>query len=288
MYVDDGKIYVSSKSLYTNVILLQLAYKEVETWLLSAGLAPDLTKREIMHYSRRRNYNCSPPISLLDFDGITRTLVPDKSVKWLGVHFDRKLLFNHHIKALAARGEIAVNGMSMLANTVRGLSQLHLRRLYLACIIPKILYACPSWRNNTKCQLKPLDKVQRKALLLICAAFKTTPSTVLEIESSIPPLKFQADLIKRRFAIRLNKLPTSNPILQRLPNEWRNGDPPSFPPPIPTSSMSKRKPASSLKKIATHTNHDHERIDPFFSPPWCRSFSLFPKRFTINPCTPNR
>lgn len=287
MYVDDGKLYVSSKSLHTNVILLQLAYKEVESWLLSAGLAPDLAKREIMHYSRRRKYDCSPPITLQDYDGTTRTLVPDKSVKWLGVHFDRKLLFNHHVKSLAARCETSVNGMAMLANTVRGLSQMHLRRLYLSCVIPKLLYACPAWWNNTKCQRKPLEKVQRKAMLTICAAFKTTPTAALEIEASIPPLKFQADLCIRRYAIRLNKLPTANPVLQRLPNEWRNDAHPSFPPPLPTSEGPRRKPASNLKKIAKFTNHEHERIDPFFSPPWCRSFALFPKRFTINPCPPN-
>jgi retron-type reverse transcriptase len=52
MYVDDGKIYVSSNSLETNTIILKLAYLEVETWLKSTGLALDLTKRELMHYSR--------------------------------------------------------------------------------------------------------------------------------------------------------------------------------------------------------------------------------------------
>lgn len=94
VYVDDGKIYVSSTSLHTNVILLRLAYKEVAEWLNNAGLAPDLNKREIMHYSRRKKYDCSPPITLQDVDGSTKTLVPDKVVKWLGVHFDKKLRFH--------------------------------------------------------------------------------------------------------------------------------------------------------------------------------------------------
>ena len=84
MYVDDGKLYVASKSLHTNVILLQLAYKQVETWLQSTGLAPDPAKREIMHYSRRKNYDCSPPIILQDPNGTQRTLVTDKFVRWLG------------------------------------------------------------------------------------------------------------------------------------------------------------------------------------------------------------
>ena len=283
MYVDDGKIYVSSTSLQTNVILLQNAYKEVESWLRSAGLAPDLAKREIMHYSRRRRYDCSPPITLQDFDGVDRTLVPDRFVKWLGIHFDRKLLFNHHVKIAAARGEIAVNSLHMLANTVRGLSQSLLRRLYNACVIPKILYASPAWWNDTKCQATALEKVQRKALRLICAAFRTTPTRALEIEASIPPLQLQAYLSKKRYAIRLNKLPTSSAVIQRLPNTWRDNQNPTFPPPVPTSPPS-RIPKTTLRKLAALTSHDHERINPFSSPPWTRSLSLFPNRLLTKLC----
>ena len=127
MYVDDGKLYVSSDSLENNVSLLKLAYKEVESWLLGAGLAPDLSKRELMHYSCCKNHDSNPHNSLDDYDGTTRSIATDKFVRWLGVHFDRKLLFNYHTKILAARGENTVNSITMLANTVRGLSHNHLR-----------------------------------------------------------------------------------------------------------------------------------------------------------------
>jgi hypothetical protein len=145
--------------------------------------------------------------------------------------YQLKMFFpdEHHVKIAAEKGTIAVNALTMLANTVRGLSQSLLRRLYLACIIPKIMYACPSWWRDTKRQAHPLEKVQRKALVLICAAFKTTPTQALEIEASIPPLKHQAYLLSKRYAIRLNKLSTSNAIIQRLPAEWRNNQAPSFP-----------------------------------------------------------
>jgi len=153
----------------------------------------------------------------------------------------------------------------------------------IAIVIPKILYACPSWWSNTIVQLRPLDKVQRKVLCLICAAFKTTPTAALEIEASVPPLKHQAYMITRRYAVRLNKIPSNNAIIQRLPDEWRNNEKPTFPPPIPTPAL-RRKPKTTLRKIATHTNHDHERIDPYATPPWSRSISLFPNRLLINPC----
>ena len=151
---------------------------------------------------------------------------------------------------------------------------------------PKILYACPAWWNSTLIQAKPLNTVQRKALYLICAAFKTTPTAALEIEASIPPIKHQAYLIARRYAVRINRLPHNNAIIQRLPNKWRNNERPISPPPIPTPNHN-RAAKSTLRKIAIHTNHDHERVDPYATPPWCRSISLFPNRLLINPCDNN-
>ena len=71
MYVDDRKIYVSSKSLETNTILIKTAY-EVKRWLTSARLAADTLKREVMHYSRRPKYDCSPSITFQDSDGVAR------------------------------------------------------------------------------------------------------------------------------------------------------------------------------------------------------------------------
>ena len=81
MFIDDGKIYVSSKALETNVILIKLAYQEVERWLASAGLSADTDKREVMHYSHRPKYDCSPHMTFQDTDGIARTITPEKYVR---------------------------------------------------------------------------------------------------------------------------------------------------------------------------------------------------------------
>jgi hypothetical protein len=229
MYVDDGKLTVSSRSLETNVIYLKSACNKVDEWLHQAGLSPDYAKRELMHYTRRKK-DGSPSITFDDRDGKRRVICPESHVRWLGVHFDRKLRFTHHIKLAAAKGTNAVCALAMLANTVRGLHQTQLRHLYIACVLPKILYAAPVWANGKANQLKPLEKVQRRALLHMCAAFRTTPTIALEVEASLPPLHIQIKQIKAQFAIRLNKLPPSSPVLQRLGNHWRKGKKPKFPP----------------------------------------------------------
>ncbi|KAJ6572054.1 hypothetical protein B0H19DRAFT_872895, partial [Mycena capillaripes] len=72
-----------------------------------------------------------------------------------------------------------------------------------------------------------LERVQRRALRLICAAFRTSPINALEIEASIPPIRLAMDDGNRRAAIRFNKLSARSPILQRLPDAWRGGNAPT-------------------------------------------------------------
>ena len=68
------------------------------------------------------------------------------------------------------------------------------------------------------------------ALYKASIAYKTPAKyKTIEVEGSIPPLKHQADLNIRRYATRLNKLPTSSAVIQRLPDKWRSNNPPEFP-----------------------------------------------------------
>ncbi|KAL1698401.1 hypothetical protein EV121DRAFT_297222 [Schizophyllum commune] len=124
MYVDYGKIYVSSDSLERNVQLLKDAYKIVEEWLAEVGPASDLDKRELMHFTRRhkKDKDKNPPMTIVDRDGFTRTVVARACARWLGIHLDRKLLFNDHVKIMAAKAGGAVGRLTMLSNTMRGLS----------------------------------------------------------------------------------------------------------------------------------------------------------------------
>ncbi|KAJ7690555.1 hypothetical protein B0H14DRAFT_2420419 [Mycena olivaceomarginata] len=110
MYVDDGRLYVSSKSLETNI-----AYIRTRTALKREDLDTDDVKRGLQH-STCRPSDRSPAIRLPNADGPTETTITTvPTVKWLGVYFDRRLSFKHHVKTLAGRAaNMAVNGPSFL------------------------------------------------------------------------------------------------------------------------------------------------------------------------------
>jgi ribonuclease HI len=160
------------------------------------------------------------------------------------------------------------------------------------CVVPKILYAAPVWWSGTRYQKNPLEKVQHRALRLICAAFRTTPIKALEIEASVPPIHHQARLLSRRCGIRFNKLPESSLIIQRLGPEWRRAGNTRFTPPLPatpqpqTKTPKRTNPTTTLIQLAKFSDYKHERIDPFILPPWRRLQSAFGSRITITPYTP--
>ncbi|KAI0949613.1 hypothetical protein AcW1_010370 [Taiwanofungus camphoratus] len=291
MFVDDGKLYVSSESLDTNVQILRRAYKVVEDWLESVGLSPDLVKRELMHYSKRRpKQGDSPSISLPDGKGGEVVVQAERTTKWLGVHLDRRLTFDFHIKQMAGRAEKTVNGMGMLANTVRGLSQTHLRSLYVACVRPIMTYACAAWWTGKQLHVDYLERVQRRALRLICAAFRTTPITALEIESAIAPIRHHLELTSNRAAIRFNKLTPFSPILHRLPEEWRilkvNAPPPPLPTHVkPTARRKTPTKTTRLCKLALRSDPQDERILPLCLPPWKKTIQDFKGRLKVTPAT---
>ncbi|KAF7373478.1 Reverse transcriptase from mobile element jockey protein [Mycena sanguinolenta] len=260
LYVDDGKIYVSSDSLDTNTTLLAKDYAKVQRITKSMGLDTDDAKLELQHYTRQKG-DKSPCIRLPSTNGTMMTVTPSVTVKWLGVYLDRRLSFRKHVETLCARAANTVNGLTMLSNTVRGLSQVHLRHLYKACVIPVMTYASAVWWTGFKYHEKELERVQRKALRLNCAAFRTTPITALEIEASVPPIRLTLDQLGRNAAIRLNKLAVNSPIIQRLPDGWRGEKAPSAAPPLPPTP---------------------ERISPYLTPPWRRTPTSFDGRYNVS------
>jgi hypothetical protein len=221
MYIDDGNIWVSSLSLNTNTLILQAAYKTVRNWLTKNGLSIDTKKCELIHFTRhKKDQNNLPSISIPnESEDNTIMIAPSPHIKWLGIVFDSKLNFQEHIRKVTTKANSALRGLYMLGNTMKGLSANHFHLLYMQTICPIINYAAPVWFSGTTSQIRTLIIVQNKALRLISAAFRTSPTYALEIETAIPPLDIHLKITIQNAAIRLNKLAKRSPIIQRLPNK---------------------------------------------------------------------
>ena len=206
-------------------------------------------------------------------------------MKWLGIIFNSKLLFNDHVKAATNKAENIVKGLTMLGNTVRGLHQRLLRTVYGACVRSVMTYASPVWWNGKKKHANKLTKVQNASLRHMCAAFRTTPIHALEMDSATPPIHLALDHLSSNAASRLHKLAHTNPIHLRLPQEWR-GYSAAYPaPPLPPDKhhpRSRKPPKTTcLTKLASRSSPAIPHIDIFAIPPWALTTTSFTPRLAI-------
>ncbi|KAI0738582.1 hypothetical protein C8Q80DRAFT_1052908, partial [Daedaleopsis nitida] len=69
-------------------------------------------------------------------------LQPSECWRYLGFYLDPALTFRHHITYYAQSARSTIQSMLMLGNSVRGLSPLQKRRLYMSCVLPLMTYGC--------------------------------------------------------------------------------------------------------------------------------------------------
>ncbi|HKT21437.1 MAG TPA: hypothetical protein VJR06_02265, partial [Nitrososphaerales archaeon] len=104
----------------------------------------------------------------------TKGVSPDV-VRWIGIWFDRKMSFRHHVNLKAAAASRALGALSRLANTEAGLSPKAVRQLYITCIIPVSDFGAEVWWNGQKGYATRLSTIQHSAARKILGAFRTTP-----------------------------------------------------------------------------------------------------------------
>ena len=83
---------------------------------------------------------------------------PSPVVRWLGVFFDRKLSFRTHINRKVTSASRALQMISRLKTSERGLSSQHLRQLYTSCVTPILDYGAEAWWRRQKVQASKATK----------------------------------------------------------------------------------------------------------------------------------
>ena len=198
------------------------------------GLRIDPAKSELIHHTwcnrDHKSINGQPPTINTPVTVPATTTRPEivtapaKTVKWLGVTFDTKLTFLSHLKNVSTQATNAVNSLSMLGNSIRGLHQVYRCHLIQGAILPMMLYASTAWWNGQKTQTNIIEKVQNKGLRYITGAFRTTPTYAMQIEAAIPPIALTLDYIVERKANAAQHFSARHPVTHRLPAQHRSNN----------------------------------------------------------------
>ncbi|KAG5330261.1 hypothetical protein C0989_009056 [Termitomyces sp. Mn162] len=121
----------------------------------------------------------------------------------------------------------------------------------------------------------------------MAGAFRTTPTHALEIDMAVPPIELTMEMTAEGYANRLHRLRHTNPVIDRLPDEWRHSSQTGNPPPLPPRTKAQVKKGTKLTQLERTARLMYqpemgEKIDPFFMLPWQRTAKDRPQRLSIS------
>ena len=112
-------------------------------------------------------------------------------LKYLGVTLDQGLTFGKHIEEVTKEAERTTAALARLLPNIGGTSSSKRRTL---CSVANsiILYAAPIWRKalNVKRHRDKLIRVQRKAAIRICGAYRTISTEAVLVIAGTMPIKY--------------------------------------------------------------------------------------------------
>ncbi|KAE8258688.1 hypothetical protein A4X13_0g1519, partial [Tilletia indica] len=250
-YVDDNLIYVTSGSAARNGRILRKAYDAAFRWAKEWGLRYDAEKKDFIEYVAPR-FTVAVMGRIVLRDGTVEAVEKASSFRWLGIEFDPQLKFTQHVEKVAASAKRAAGGMAMLMNTQKGMKVSDSRRLYIACILSRLVYAAEVWwrgmervepgRPHTRrrkeadgrrripppdadqtkknpeaaAHARKLDSAQHAALLRALPAYRTTSKVALQVEASCPPMDLTLDHCLERAALRIARMDHHHPLRARV------------------------------------------------------------------------
>lgn len=164
LFADDTAFTVTSRFSRHIVKYLELMLRKFAKYCNQWKIKLNHDKTKALFFTHRRTRQLpSRPIKICGHDVPWET----DSLKYLGLHLDNKLKFNHHIDSVIKKGNTAVKILYSLLNRRSHLNIKNKILLYKVGIRPIITYGCPIYFGMAESHRKRLQTFQNKVLKMI-------------------------------------------------------------------------------------------------------------------------
>jgi len=211
LFADDCLLYTEIGKKNEGLSILQSDVNRALAWAKEWQMCFNPSKSHLVRFSRLKK----PPKIKIDLDGAK--LKEEEAFKYLGILFDKKMLFTAHIREALSRSVYRLMQIRRLAAPLWGCDPQILLCLVKACALSSLLYGSVIWSPSLrkKTILNSLLRVYRLGALSITGAFKTTSTTAAV---SLACLNFpEMDVSKRllRMKSRLHALALAGSVRPR-------------------------------------------------------------------------
>jgi len=189
------------------------------------------------------------------------TILPQRHIKYLGVHIDESLTFAHHAAMVAARSSQVLGSFNFLRHRSRGVPAQVAHHLALTAIFPAMFWASPAWWTGSPSTTNILKTTYNAVARWITGLPLNTRITNLITLAYLPPMEAYLDYLSLRFAIRLHFLPSHHAT---GPPRYHPNTRPDLPGLHNLYNLSKHLVMGKLEDRTTHLPNDG--IQPIPSP----------------------
>lgn len=216
-YADDTTIFSSIPSPHHRDLIaasLNRDLARITSWCEQWGMKLNPKKTQSLLISRSRTILPPHPSIQLSGESVEDVL----NLRLLGVSFDKKLTFEHHIRSLSSSIARKIGLLRKCYKTFN--CDATLRKSFYAFILPHFEYCSPVWMSAADCHLNlldrslnsirfilpdlPLDLAHRRRVGALSIFFKIFNNNQHPLHSFIPDQFVPARLT--RYAINLNSL----------------------------------------------------------------------------------
>ena len=203
LFADDTCFVISNSSPLYLELQCNLDLQNLCNWCNANKLQINPEKSCIFHIPSKLNS------SLIDLNVyyIDSLVSCQKTCKYLEVYLDFKLNFLHHIRQVESKVAKAVGILGKLRSL---LPKSTLLLLYHALIHPHLIYALPLWDCSFSSYIQKLQRLQNKAIRIICNTSRYSSANILFYKLGILKIGdlYQYETGKLMYQYSQNNLPT--------------------------------------------------------------------------------
>ncbi|GBM15918.1 Retrovirus-related Pol polyprotein from type-1 retrotransposable element R1 [Araneus ventricosus] len=204
-FADDLIIVVRGVNTESLTIRCNEAISRLVAWGKTHKLQFNASKTTLMPITFGGRLTRNEPLQVV-LEGHQVTI--KDQIVYLGVTWDSALTFTPHFKKVRQRVDILTYKITSVADNFYWRHNRMFKRIYTGAIEPYILYGHGAWGNRL--QLKTVDKflngIQRRPLIKLTRAFRTTSTEALQVIAGVLPLSLKAIEVYTKFLVLTVKI----------------------------------------------------------------------------------
>src|SRR6267154_1827567 len=200
LFADDCTVWRSGKNLSQIQYHLQNDLNIISDWCKKWGFQINIEKTVGIIFTNKLNL-IKEKFSLKIDDNLIKF---QNSCKLLGVIFDNHLSWKQHIDLLINKSSRALNILRCISGTSWGSNKDTLLILYKSLILSNLDYCSFTYSNSAPSNLKKLDTIQYKSLLLATGGLKGTALKALLGECAELPLYLRRQQSTLKYLLKLS------------------------------------------------------------------------------------